>query len=252
MMGKVYFIGAGPGDVELLTIKGLNALKRSEIVIYAGSLVNKDILEFADRMIKSYDSSGLNLDEILDIIKKAQNKGYNVARLHTGDSTLYGAVLEQILELEKLGIEYEIIPGISALFAASASLGVELTSPGVSQSVVITRVEGRTPMPENESLDKIISHGGTFCFYLSVLKIKDIVDMFLKKGFDKKTPVAVCHRVSWPDEKIVKAALCDIEKKMENENITRQALIIVGDVVNREIGHYSKLYDKEFSHGFRK
>jgi precorrin-4/cobalt-precorrin-4 C11-methyltransferase len=251
-MSKVYFIGAGPGDIELLTIKGQNALKKSEIVIYAGSLVNKDILVYAENMVESYDSSGMNLGEIMDIIKNANSRGFNVARLHTGDPSLYGAILEQSLELDKLGIEYEIIPGVTALFAASASLGVELTAPNIAQSVVITRIEGRTPMPKNESLDKIISHGGTFCFYLSILKIKDIVETFLKKGFNKDTPAAVCYRVSWPDEVIIKGTLMNIEEKVRRYNITRQALVIVGDVLDRNIEQYSKLYDKGFSHGFRK
>ncbi len=250
-MSKVYFIGAGPGDIELITLKGLKALQKSKIVIYAGSLVNRDILNYADNMIASYDSSSMVLEEIVDLIKTSTDKNLDVARLHTGDASLYGAIFEQIVEIEKLGIQYEIIPGVTALFAAAASMGVELTSPNISQTVTITRVEGKTPMPKNENLKDIVSHGGTFTFYLSILKLKDIINTFLDKGFKKDTPVAVCYRVSWPDEEIIFGTLDNIEKKMENKKINRQALVIVGDVLRRNPKKYSKLYDKDFSHGFR-
>ncbi len=251
-MSKIYFIGAGPGDVELITIKGLNALKRCEIVVYAGSLVNRSFLKYADNMLEHYDSSSMTLDEIADVFETAKRKNYNIARLHTGDASLYGAIAEQIKKAEDAGFEYEVIPGVSALFAAASAMGIELTKPQVSQTVTITRVEGKTPMPKDEALDKILSHGGTFCFYLSILKIDEIVNAFIKKGFSRDTPVCVCYKVSLEDEIIIEAALSDISKKVKEKNITRQAIIIVGEVLNDDIEHYSKLYDKDFVHGFRK
>ncbi|WP_022670037.1 precorrin-4 C(11)-methyltransferase [Hippea alviniae] len=249
-MGKVYFIGAGPGDIELLTIKAVKILKRSDVVIYAGSLVNGDILSFTKKDAKVFDSSSMTLKEIINTMIDACKNGYDVARLHSGDPSIYGAIAEQMKELEKFNIEYEIIPGITSLFAAASKLKVQLTAPEISQTVVITRLEGRTKMPEDESIDKILSHGGTFCFYLSVDKLKEIVDACLRAGFDKDTPVAVCYRIGWKDEKIVKGNLKDITKKASG--INRQALVIVGKVLNRDISNYSKLYDENFSHGYRK
>ena len=249
-MGKVYFIGAGPGDIELLTIKAAKILKRSDVVIYAGSLVNGDILSFAKEDAKIFDSSSMTLKEIIDVMVDACRNGYDVARLHSGDPSIYGAIAEQMRELDKAGIEYEIIPGITSLFAAAAKMKIQLTVPEVSQTITITRLEGRTKMPEDESIDKILSHGGTFCFYLSVDRLNEIVNACIKAGFDKDTPVAVCYRIGWEDEKIIKGNLADITQKAKE--IKRQALVIVGKVLDRDIPHYSKLYDENFSHGYRK
>ncbi|AEA34550.1 precorrin-4 C(11)-methyltransferase [Hippea maritima] len=248
-MGKVYFIGAGPGDPELLTVKGLKLLKKCGVVIYAGSLINKEFLSFTTAK-ELYDSSKLNLNQIISIMEQAINRGLDVARLHSGDPSVYGAIAEQINELKKRSIEYEVIPGISAAFAAAASLGVELTAPQISQTILISRVEGRTPMPEGEDLSRIAKCPGTVCLYLSVNRIEEISKAFLKHR-KPDTAVAVCYKVSWDDEMVVKGTLADISKKVKQKGINRQAVVIIGEALKENIQAYSKLYDEKFSHGFR-
>lgn len=249
-MAKVYFIGAGPGDKELITLKGLNLLKGCGVVIYAGSLINKEILSFAQTN-KLYDSSRLNLKQIIAIMEEAINNGLDVARLHSGDPSVYGAIAEQISELKKKGIAYEVIPGVGAAFAAAARLGVELTMPQLSQTILISRVEGKTPMPSGEGLNEIAKCSGIICLYLSVDKIEEITKEFLKHR-KPDTEVAVCYRVSWPDEMIIKGTLEDISEKVKQSGINRQAVIIIGDALKGKPQAYSKLYDESFSHGYRK
>ncbi|WP_035589596.1 precorrin-4 C(11)-methyltransferase [Hippea jasoniae] len=248
-MAKVYFIGAGAGDKDLLTIKGLKALKRCDVVIYAGSLINKDILTYAKKDAEIYDSKSMTLTEIIKVIEEAIKENKNVARMHTGDPSLYGAILEQTEELKKKNIEFEIIPGVTALFAAAAKLNISLTAPNSSQTITISRIEGKTKLPDNEKLTKLLCHGGTFCFYLSADKIHSIVEEFLKAGYKEDTPIAVCYKVSWPDEKIIKGTLKDIIHK--TAEIKKHAVVIVGDVLNMKPKEYSKLYDEKFSHTFR-
>ena len=249
-MAKVYFIGAGPGDKELITLKGLNLLKVCDVVIYAGSLINKEILSFTQTN-KLYDSSKLNLKQIIAIMEEAINNGLDVARLHSGDPSVYGAIAEQISELKKRGIEYEVIPGVGAAFAAAARLGVELTMPQVSQTIIISRIEGRTPMPAGEGLNEIARCSGTVCLYLSVDRIDEISKEFLKYR-KPDTEVAVCYKVSWPDEIIIRGTLKDILKKVKQSGISRQAVIIIGDALKEKPQAYSKLYDENISHGYRK
>ena len=249
-MAKVYFIGAGPGDKELITLRGLNLLKKCGVVIYAGSLINKEILSFAQTN-KLYDSSKLNLKQIMDLMEEAINNRLDVARLHSGDPSVYGAIAEQISELKKKGIAYEVIPGVSVAFAAAAKLGVELTTPQVSQTILISRVGGRTPMPAGEGLNEIAKCPGTVCLYLSVDRIGEISKEFLKHR-KPDTEVAVCYKVSWSDEIIIKGTLKDISEKVKQSGISRQAVIIIGDALKGKPQAYSKLYDENFSHGYRK
>jgi precorrin-4/cobalt-precorrin-4 C11-methyltransferase len=249
-MSKVYFIGAGPGDPELITLKGINAVKKCETVIYAGSLVSKDILTHCTETAEIHNSASMNLDEIINVMRKSVAEGKSVARLHTGDPSLYGAMNEQMLELDSLGIEYEIIPGVTALFASAAALRTELTLPEISQTVIISRIEGRTPVPSDESIEKLSAHGGTFAFYLSVDRFGDIADSFIKNGWSADTPAAVVYRASWADEHIIRGTLTNLGNKIKESGINKHALVLIGKSLDGK-GAYSKLYDKDFSHGTR-
>jgi len=246
---KVYFIGAGAGDPELLTIKGMKALKQAEVVIYAGSLVNPAILDYAPQA-EVYNSATMNLEEVLTTIEKAVKAEKIVARVHTGDPSLYGAIQEQIDYLKKQGIEYEIIPGVSSFLAAAAAIEREFTLPSVSQSLIITRLEGRTPVPAKESLEKLAQHQTSMAIFLSVHIIGDVVER-LSKEYPINTPIAVIQKVSWSDQRIVKGTLKNIATKVQEAEIKKTAMILVGDFLDSDYDK-SKLYDKNFSHEFRK
>ena len=247
---KVYFIGAGPGDPELLTLKALKIIRKADIIIYAGSLVNKDILGFARKAAVRYDSAKMTLEEVLGIIEKEKFRKMIIARLHTGDPSLYGAIQEQMDWCEKEGIAYEVIPGVSSFQAAAASLKQEWTLPGVSQTVIITRLSGRTKVPKKEDLEKLAKIRATLIIFLSVQNISRVVKK-LKSGYAQDTPVAVVERVSWPDERGVQGTLADIAQKVKAAGIKRQALIIVGEVLRKKGYQPSRLYAKDFAHGFR-
>lgn len=248
---KVYFIGAGPGDAQLLTLKALKIIRRADIIIYAGSLVNKDILEFARKAARRYDSAKMTLEEVLGIIEKEKNNNQVIARLHSGDPSIYGAIQEQMEGCEKEGIAYEIIPGVSSYQAAAASLKQELTLPGVSQTVILTRLSGRTRVSAKEGLEKLSRIGATLVIFLSIQEIEEVVAK-LKAGYGLDTPVAVVEKVTRKDERIIKAALKDIAGKVKKAKVRRQAIIIIGDVLRKGRYQHSRLYDKGFSHGFRK
>lgn len=253
--GQVLFVGAGPGDPELITVKGQRALQEAEVVVYAGSLVNPALLEECLTGCELYDSAPLNLEQVLDILIAGCRAGKKVVRLHTGDPVLYGAIQEQMEALDAAGIEYALIPGVTATFAAAASLKQELTLPGVSQTLTLTRLAGRTPVPEKEQLRRIAANGGTIALYLSVGMMDQLVTELLAGGvFTERTPVAVVSRASWPDEKTVEGTLADIAGKVTAAQITRQALVLVGEVLgarSKGVPEKSKLYDPEFSHGYR-
>lgn len=248
---KVFFIGAGPGDPELLTIKARKIIKKADIIIYAGSLVNKRILKLAKRVATIYDSSKMTLEEVLKVIHRAKSTDKIIARIHSGDPSIYGAIQEQMEWCKEKRINYEVIPGVSSFCAASASLKQELTLPGISQSVIITRISGRTKVPEKESLKRLSKIKATLIIFLSVDRIDEIVDKLLN-GYDKKTPAVVVYKTSWPDEKIIRGTLLDIADKVKKAGIKKQALIFVGEVLKREEFQKSKLYDKRFSHSYRK
>lgn len=245
----IYFIGAGPGDPELITVKGRKILSSCEVVIYAGSLVNPLVLKYAKGNARIYDSSRMDLDEIIEVMKDAHQRGMDVARLHTGDPSLYSAVREQAARLEKLGIPYEIVPGVSSFCAASAALKRELTVPGVSQTVIITRIPGRTPVPENEDLQKLSAHRATLVLFLSAGNMEDAVGRIIG-SYGPDTPAAVVYKASWEDQKIVRGKLKDIALKAKNEGIEKTALLIVGNALGDNF-ELSKLYSPDFSHGYR-
>jgi len=246
---QVVFVGAGPGDPELITLKGIKAIEEADIVIYAGSLVNPEILKYAKKQAEIYNSASMNLEEVLEVIEKGTNEGKKVARVHTGDPAIYGAIQEQMDALSEKGIEFEVVPGVSSFLAAAAALNQEYTLPGVTQTVILTRMEGKTPVPEKEKLAGLASHNATMCIFLSVHAIADVVAELLE-GYSEDTPVAVIQKASWPDEKAVRGTLADISEKVRDAGITKTALIIVGNVFR---GQYdkSKLYDPGFSHGYR-
>lgn len=246
---KVYFVGAGPGDPRLITIKGKEIIEKAEVVIYAGSLVSEKILKYAADAKEIYNSAFLNLEELRDIFKKSKERDLNVARIHSGDPSIYGAINEQMRLLDELGIRYEIVPGISSFQAAASALGQELTLPGVCQTITLTRVGGRTSIPEKENLREIIKTMPTLIIFLSISKLGEIIET-LKTGYPSSTPIAVVHRVTLPEEQIILGTLEDIMEKLDGRDITKTALILVGEVLNKK-AEASRLYDKEFSHGYR-
>ncbi|RQD74754.1 MAG: precorrin-4 C(11)-methyltransferase [Halanaerobium sp. MSAO_Bac5] len=245
---KVYFIGAGAGDPELLTIKGKKALQDSQIIIYAGSLVNPEILNYNPEA-DIYNSASLSLEEVIAIMKKAAAENKNLARVHTGDPSIYGAIKEQIDLLEKNNIDYQVIPGVSSFLAAAAALSAELTLPGVSQTVILSRQAGRTPVPEKEKLSKLAEHQASMAVFLSVQMIDEVVAELLA-GYSQNTPAAVVAKASWPDQFIIRGTLADIAHKVKSAGIKKTALIMVGDFLDPEY-EKSKLYDKNYAHEYR-
>ncbi|EKO1914065.1 precorrin-4 C(11)-methyltransferase [Clostridium botulinum] len=250
MESKVYFIGAGPGDPDLITVKGRDILSKADVVIYAGSLVSKEHLDYCKEDIEVYNSASMTLKEVIKVIEKAHNENKSIVRLHTGDPSIYGAIKEQMDELDKLNICYEVVPGVSSFAAAAASIKKEFTLPGVSQTLILTRVEGRTPVPEKEDLEVLASRGASMALFLSVGMI-DKVALKLKKGYGRNVPIAVIQRATWQDEKVVIGTLDDIAKKVKDANITKTAQILVGDFIDCKYDK-SLLYDEKFTHEFRK
>ncbi|MCX7883582.1 MAG: precorrin-4 C(11)-methyltransferase [Caloramator sp.] len=246
----VYFVGAGPGDVDLITVKGRKVLSEADVVIYTGSLVNEKHLDFCKKECRRFNSASMTLEEIVSIIVEHYNMGEKVVRLHTGDSTLYGAIKEQMDMLDKFNVKYEVIPGVSSFTASCAAIKSEFTLPGVSQTVIITRIEGKTPVPDKEDLELLASHGSSMAIFLSVQDIDRVVEK-LFKGYKKDVPVAVVYKATWEDEKIIVGKLSDIAYKVKDAGIKNFSQILVGDFINCEY-EKSKLYSKDFSHGFRK
>ncbi len=249
MKSPIYFVGAGPGDPELITIKGKKLLKKADIVIYAGSLINPAILQEVKGEL--FDSAFLNLDQIIELMKDGYEAGKVVVRLHSGDPSIYGAILEQMECLNELSIPYTIIPGVSSAFGVAARLGIEYTVPEVSQTLIITRLSGRTPVPKKESLDSLSMHEASMLIFLSIKKIEKVVEE-LKKGYPIDTPVAVIEKVSWPEEKIIIGTLKDIAQKVKDAGITKTAIIAVSKALSDRVeGKRSMLYNPSFSHGLR-
>lgn len=252
MNNQVYFIGAGPGDPELLTIRGRRLLDAADVVIYAGSLVNAELLKGIKADI--YDSSKMALEEIIETINTSVRSGKKVIRLHTGDTAFYSAISEQIERLRELGIDYEVVPGVSSAMAGAAVLGQELTLPDISQTVIFTRMEGRTPVPETEKIGELARHKATMVIFLSVGMIEKLREELLK-GYPGDTPVVVIERASWPEQKIVRGELKDIAGLVKNSNIRKTALIYVGEALRASeklLGKESRLYHKDFRHEYRK
>lgn len=246
---NVIFVGAGPGDPELITIKGKRAIEEANVVIYAGSLVNPALLQYAKADALIYNSANMTLEEVLAVMEETISKGGQVCRLHTGDPSIYGAIQEQMDALDKKGYTYMVVPGVSSFVATAAALRQEYTLPGVTQTIILTRMEGRTPMPDMERLSELAKHNCTMCIFLSVQDIEKVTAE-LMTSYATDTPVAVVYKASWPDEKIVSGTLTDIAQKVRQQDIGKTAMIVVGKVLKKEFER-SKLYDGSFAHGYR-
>lgn len=250
----VHFVGAGPGDAELITVKGARLLGQAQVVVYAGSLVDRELVRAHAPDAEVFDSAGMTLEETTQVLAGAVLAGRRAVRLHTGDPSIYGAIQEQMAALDRLGIGYEVVPGVTSACAAAAALKQELTLPEVSQTVIITRLAGRTPVPERERLAEIARIGATLVIYLSVSMIEQVVEELLQGAYVQETPAAVVSRATWPDQRIIEGTLADIAGKARGVGIGKQAVILVGDVLRarREgLAAVSKLYDPGFGHEFR-
>ncbi len=246
----IKFVGAGPGDPELITLKGYKALSSADIVIYAGSLVNPELLNYCKPDCKIYDSAGMTLEDIIKVCHEGVIDVKQVVRLHTGDFSIYGSLREQIEALSALGHDYTLIPGVSSFLGAAASLNIEYTVPEISQSLIITRKEGRTPVPELESLESFAVHQTSMAIFLSSGMVDGVVEDLLRGGYPLDTPVAIIYKATWPDEKILRGTLETIATMAQEADIHKTALIIVGKCLG-ETYYASKLYDKDFSHEYR-
>ena len=245
----VYFIGAGPGDPELLTIKGKKIIDSADVIIYAGSLVNREVLRDIKSGAKVYNSATMHLEEVIEVMKEAEKKNLMTARVHTGDPAIFGAHREQMDALEREGIEFCVIPGVSSFVAAAATLKKEYTLPEVTQSIILTRMEGRTPMPEKESIEAFAKHQATMVIFLSANRIEELVEQ-LQTSYPVDTPIALVYKASWPEEKIIQGNLGNIAELVRKANITKTGLIVVGRFLGDQYA-LSKLYDKHFSHEYR-
>lgn len=245
----IYFIGAGPGDPDLITVKGKRMLEAADIIIFAGSLVNEELLKCAKPDCAVFNSAKMTLGAVLKVMEEGEANGKTIVRLHTGDPSIYGAIREQMDELDKKDIEYEVIPGVSSFFAAAAALKKEYTLPGVTQTIILTRAEGRTEVPEKERIEALAAHNATMVIFLSVHMIEELV-VKLKTGYREDTPIAVVYKASWPEQKIVKGTLSNISDLVKQAGISKTALVVVGNFLGNEY-ELSKLYDKNFSHEFR-
>ena len=243
----VYFIGAGPGDVDLITVKGRDILAKADVVIYAGSLVAKEHMDYCKEGALIYNSAKMTLEEVIEVMN--DNKDKVIVRLHTGDPSIYGAIKEQMDELDKLNIKYEVVPGVSSFTAAAAAIKRELTLPRVTQTIILTRIEGRTPVPESEDLEKLAQVGATMCIFLSISMIDKVVEK-LRRGYRRNVPIAIVERATWDNERSIIGTLDDIVDKVKEANITKCAQILVGDFIDCDYDK-SLLYDKTFTHMFR-
>ena len=246
----VHIVGAGCGAPDLITLRGKTYLEKADVIIYAGSLVNRELLAYAKDGCEIHDSSRMTLEETTDVILKAEQAGKMTVRLHTGDSSLYGAIGEQIREFNRLGIQYDITPGVSSFCGAAAALKTEYTLPDVSQTVIITRAAGKTPVPQAESLRSLASHGATMVLFLSASMMDKVSRELIEGGYSPETPAAIVYKASWEDEKVIRCTLATLEENAKVNNITKTALITVGAFLESEFSR-SHLYDPAYSTEFR-
>lgn len=247
----VYFIGAGPGAADLITVRGAELLKRADVIIYAGSLVNPELLSYAKSDCRIYNSARMTLEEVIGVFVSENADGRILVRLHTGDPSIYGAIREQMELLEEHRIEYEVVPGVSSFFGAAAALKAEYTLPGVSQTVILSRMEGRTPVPAQEEIAKLASHKASMVLFLTSSLIDKLTEELLKGGYQEDTPAAIVYKATWPDQKVIRTTVAGLSKSASENQITKTALILIGDFLSGSCER-SKLYDKAFTHEFRK
>lgn len=246
----VHFVGAGSGAVDLITVRGARLLQEADVVIYAGSLVNPELLSYTREGCAIYNSAEMTLEEVLAVIEKAEAEGKTTVRLHTGDSSIYGAVREQFDALDKMGVNYDVCPGVSAFCGAAASLKAEYTLPDVSQTVIITRTAGRTPVPERESIASLASHQSTMVLFLSTKLTEKLQRELLAGGYPGSTPVAIVYKATWPDEKIFRCTVDTLHRTVSDNGLTKTSLIIVGGCMGDKYER-SRLYDPGFSTEYR-
>lgn len=255
-MGKIYIVGAGPGDPDLITVKGLKLLQEADVVFYTDSLVSEALVARSKPEAEVVKSSGMDLEEMVEFMIGRVREGKKIVRLHTGDPAMYGATMEQMALLKKAGIECEIVPGVSSVFASAAAVGAELTIPDLTQTLILTRAEGRTPVPDREQLKDLASHHCTIALFLSATLTKKVTNELLEAGWSEHTPVAIVQRASWPDQLIVRTTVGEMDEAMRANGIRSHAMILAGWALDPNIHEKeefrSKLYDKEFTHGFRK
>ena len=246
----IHFVGAGPGAPDLITVRGAELLKKADIIIYAGSLVNPALLDYAKEECKVYNSAEMTLEEVIAVMKDAEAKGLDTVRLHTGDASLYGAIREQMDQLDALGFQYEDIPGVSSFSGAAAALNAEYTLPGISQSVVITRMAGRTPVPDKESIRSFAAHDCTMVIFLSTGLLEDVSRELIEGGYAADAPAALVYKATWPEQKVVRCTVGTLAEAARENQITKTALICVGGFLGSEYER-SKLYDPTFTTEFR-
>ncbi len=246
----IHFVGAGPGAPDLITLRGAKLLGSAGMIIYAGSLVNPELLKLAPKDCEIYNSASMTLDEVIEKLKSAHDRGMDAVRLHTGDPSIYGAIREQMDRLKALGVPYDITPGVSSFCAAAAAAEAEYTLPSVSQTVIITRMEGRTPVPPREKLSSLAAHQASMALFLSSGLMEATCAALLEGGYPPDTPAAVVYKASWPEQKVLRGTIATIAAQAEAENIRNTALILVGRFLGDDY-ELSKLYDASFSHGFR-
>ncbi|MBR0093092.1 MAG: precorrin-4 C(11)-methyltransferase [Lachnospiraceae bacterium] len=247
----VHFTGAGPGAVDLISVRGKRQIEEADVIVYAGSLVNPGLLQYAKEGAEMHNSATMTLEEVIGVIRAAEEEGKTTVRLHTGDPSIYGAVREQMDELDRLGIAYDSTPGISALFGAAASMNAEYTLPSVSQSVIITRMAGRTPMPEGESIESFAAHGATMAIYLSAGMTAELSKRLMAGGYAGDTPAAIVYKATWPEEEILPCTVETIAETAKKAGIEKTALILVGEALTHTHYERSKLYDPSFSTEYR-
>lgn len=248
----IYFVGAGSGAVDLITVRGQKLLEQADVVIYAGSLVNPELLQLCKKEVELYNSANMTLEQVIEKMKDANQKNQMLVRLHTGDPCLYGAIREQMDGLDQLGISYESCPGVSSFCGAASSLNLEYTLPNVSQSVIITRMAGRTPVLEKESIESFAKHQATMVVFLSTGLLEQLTKALIEGGYQENTPAAIVYKATWEDEKKFICTVGTLAEVAKRENITKTALMIIGDVVNATQYDRSKLYDPTFETMYRK
>lgn len=248
----VHFVGAGPGASDLITLRGADLLRRADCIIYAGSLVNPALLALAKDGCAIYNSAEMTLEQVLDVVRSQEKQGRETVRLHTGDASIYGAIREQMDELDRMGISYDDTPGVSSFCGAAAALNAEYTLPGISQTVIITRMAGRTPVPEREALAHLAQHGASMVIFLSAGMVPSVQAALLQGAYTENTPAALVYKATWPEEKVVRCTVGTLAQCGAEHNITKTALILVGDFLNTTSYERSKLYDPGFTTEFRK
>ncbi|MBR2682577.1 MAG: precorrin-4 C(11)-methyltransferase [Atopobiaceae bacterium] len=246
----IHFVGAGPGAPDLITVRGARLLAEADVVIYAGSLVNPELLAGCKPTCSVYDSAFMTLEEVMDVLRAAEERGETCVRLHTGDPALYGAIAEQMEALDRAGLAYDMVPGVSSLFGATAALRTELTQPGVSQSLIVTRASGRTAVPEREQLRRLATHGCTMALFLSAGLLEQVQDDLLAAGYEADVPAAIVYRATWPDEATYRCTVGTLSACAAEHGVSKTAIIVVGEVLEAH-GTRSRLYDPQFSHGYR-